>query len=176
MSAKKLTFMAALTAISIILVALIHFPIFPAAAYLEYDPADIPILIGTFAFGPMAGIMITIVASLIQGLTVSAASGIYGILMHILATGTYVVVAGNIYKRNKKRNGTILALVCGTVAMAVMMCVANLILTPIFYGVPVDVIKTMILPIILPFNLIKAGINGLVTFIIYKTVAKFIKL
>lgn len=175
MSAKKLTMMAALTAISIILVALIHFPIFPAAAYLEYDPADIPILIGTFAFGPMAGIMITIVAALIQGITVSAASGIYGIIMHILATGTYVIVAGNIFKRIKKKSGIIIALVFGTISMAIVMCAANLIVTPIFLGAPVEVILPMILPIILPFNLIKAGLNGLVTFIVYKTVAKFIK-
>ena len=46
----KLAKMAMLVAISIVLVYLIHFPIFPAAAFLEYDPADIPILIGTFAF------------------------------------------------------------------------------------------------------------------------------
>ena len=54
----KLAKMAMLVAISIVLVMLIHFPIFPAVAFLEYDPADIPILIGTFAFGPIAGIKI----------------------------------------------------------------------------------------------------------------------
>ena len=43
-----------LTAISIVFVSVIHFPLFPAAAFLEYDPADIPILIGTFAYGPIA--------------------------------------------------------------------------------------------------------------------------
>ena len=42
--------MGMLVAISIVLVAIIHFPIFPAVAFMEYDPADIPILIGTFAF------------------------------------------------------------------------------------------------------------------------------
>ncbi|MFQ9412551.1 MAG: hypothetical protein ACLR1T_18100 [Evtepia gabavorous] len=39
----------------LLLVYVIHFPIFPAASFLEYDPADIPILIGTFAYGPLAG-------------------------------------------------------------------------------------------------------------------------
>ena len=51
---RKLTVMAMLVAISVVLVYLIHFPIFPAAAFLEYDPADIPILIGAFAYGPVA--------------------------------------------------------------------------------------------------------------------------
>ena len=67
----KIAKMAMLVAVSIVLVMIIHFPIFPAVAFLEYDPADIPILIGTFAFGPVAGITLTIVTSLIQGLTVS---------------------------------------------------------------------------------------------------------
>ena len=52
---KKLTTMAMLAALSIVLVTFIHFPLFPAAAFLEYDPADIPIFIGTFLFGPLAG-------------------------------------------------------------------------------------------------------------------------
>ena len=48
-SIRKLTVMAMLVAVSVILVYLLHFPLFPAAAFLEYDPADIPILIGAFA-------------------------------------------------------------------------------------------------------------------------------
>ncbi len=49
---RKLTVMAMLTAISVLLVWLVHLPIIPAAPFLEYDPADIPVLIGAFAFGP----------------------------------------------------------------------------------------------------------------------------
>ena len=55
MSTTRLAKMGMLVAISIVLVMLIHFPIIPAVAFLEYDPADIPILLGTFAFGPAAG-------------------------------------------------------------------------------------------------------------------------
>ena len=74
---RKLATMAMLVAISIVLVYLIHFPIFPGAAFLEYDPADIPILIGAFAYGPVAGVLLTVVTAVIQGFTVSASSGIY---------------------------------------------------------------------------------------------------
>ena len=95
----KLVKMGAMVAISVALVYLIHFPIFPAVAFLEYDPADIPILIGTFAFGPLAGLALTVVTSVIQGLTVSSGSGLYGILMHVIATGMLVIVSGSIYGR-----------------------------------------------------------------------------
>ena len=91
---RKLAVMAMLVAISVVLVYVIHFPIFPAAAFLEYDPADIPILIGTFAYGPVAGLLLTVVAAVIQGVTVSAGSGNYCSIMHIISTSTLVLVAG----------------------------------------------------------------------------------
>ena len=89
---KKMTVMAMLAALSIVLVYVIHFPIFPAASFLEYDPADIPILIGTFAYGPLAGVLLTVVVSVIQGMTVSSGSGLMGIAMHIFATSILVLV------------------------------------------------------------------------------------
>ena len=114
----KLVKMGAMVAISVALVYLIHFPIFPAVAFLEYDPADIPILIGTFAFGPLAGLALTVVTSVIQGLTVSSGSGLYGILMHVIATGMLVIVSGSIYGRKKTKNMAVVSLLCGMAAMA----------------------------------------------------------
>ena len=166
----KVVKMGILVALSIVLVYLIHFPIFPAVAFLEYDPADIPILVGTFAFGPAAGLILTIVTSLIQGLTVSAASGLYGILMHVIATGVLVLTAGNIYWRKKTKKMSIIALAAGTCAMAVVMIGANLIITPLFMGVPRSVVWSL-MPFIVGFNVIKAGINSLVTFILYKRIS-----
>lgn len=168
----KLAKMAMLVAISLLLVN-IHFPIFPPIAFMEYDPADIPILIGTFAFGPAAGILITVVTALLQGFTVSAASGLYGILMHIISTGTYVLVAGFIYKFHKGKKSAVIALIAGTLAMTAIMVPANLTITPYFMGVPVDAV-TALLPFIIAFNLIKAGVNGLITFLVYKRVSKFL--
>ena len=102
-STRQLVSMAMLGAISIVLVSAIHFPLIPAAAFLEYDPADIPIMICAFAYGPAAGFILTAVVSFIQGMTVSAQSGIIGIIMHIFATGCCVLVAGNIYKKHKTK-------------------------------------------------------------------------
>lgn len=167
--------MAMFIAISVVLVWLVHFPIFPAQRWLEYDPADIPILIATFAFGPLAGITLTVIASVIQGFTVSAVGEIYGIIMHILATGTLVLVAGNIYRFKKTRGVAAIGLICGVIAMTIIMVLANLIITPFYSGVPIEVVKSMLIPIIIPFNLIKAGINGAVAFVLYKTISRFIK-
>lgn len=166
--------MAMLTALSVVLVAFIHFPLFPAAAFLEYDPADIPIFIGTFLFGPAAGLGLTVVVSVIQGTTVSAGGQIIGIIMHILATGSFAVLAGNIYKRRHTRTGAMLALVCGVVTMTVVMALCNLILTPLYSGLPVEAVAAMLVPVIIPFNLLKAGINGAVTYVIYKPIARLI--
>ncbi|MGI5970096.1 MAG: ECF transporter S component [Oscillospiraceae bacterium] len=169
---KKLTTMAMLIAISIVLVSLIHFPIFPSATFLEYDPADVPILIGTFLFGPIAGICITAAAAVIQGLTVSAQSGIYGIIMHFIGTGVRVLIAGCIYKRKKTRMNAVIGIVVGIVVGALVMCGANLIITPIFMGAPREAVVAMLLPVILPFNLIKFTLNGAVTFIVYKFISR----
>lgn len=171
---RRLAVMAMLVALSIVLVYFIHFPIFPSAAFLEYDPADIPILIGAFAYGPVAGLLITVIAAVIQGLTVSSASGLYGVIMHIIATGVLVLVAGGIYRLIHTKVGAVIALICGTVCMGLVMMAANHFITPAFMGAPVEVVDAMLLPVILPFNLLKAGINSLVTFLIYKTISRYI--
>ena len=171
---RRLTAMAMLVAVSVILLYLVHFPIFPAAAFLEYDPADIPILIGTFLFGPGAGLALTVAASIIQGLTVSAGSGPIGIIMHILSTGSMVLVAGSIYRRKHTRKGAAIALVAGVVTMTAAMSICNLIFTPIFMGAPLEAVLSMLVPIIIPFNLIKSGANSIITFIIYKSISRLV--
>ena len=181
---KKLAVMAMLVALSVVLVYLVHFPIFPAATFLEYDPADIAILIGTFAYGPLAGIALTVTASLIQGFTVSAQSGVMGIAMHIFATSTLVLVAGTIYKIRHTKGGAVLALICGTLAMTAAMLVFNHFLTPYFITPDISdaaavaanraYVDTLLFPFIAPFNLIKAGVNSCVTFLVYKVVSRYI--
>lgn len=181
---KKLAVMAMLVALSIVLVSLVHFPIFAPVAFLEYDPADIPILIGTFAYGPLAGIVLTVVASLIQGFTVSAQSGVMGIAMHIFATSTLVLVAGTIYKIRHTRSGAVIALAAGVLAMTAAMMVFNHFITPYFItpdwsdaaavAASRAYVDTLLVPFIAPFNLIKAGANSVVTFLVYKVVSRYI--
>lgn len=170
MATKQMVVMAMLAAISIAFVSVIHFPLFPAAGFLEYDPADIPILIGTFIYGPVAGFLLTVIVSLIQGATVSAGSGVIGVVMHIVATGSCVLICGSIYWRNKTRTGAAIALFIGALTMTLAMVLLNLVLTPLFLGAPLEAVVQMLVPIIIPFNLLKAGINCFITFLLYKSI------
>ncbi len=170
---RKLTTMAILAAISVVLVWLVHFPIFPAVAFLEYDPADIAVLICGFAFGPIAGICVTLVAALVQGITVSAASGIYGIIMHILATSAFVLTSSMIYRKKKTKKTAAISIAAGVVAMTLVMIPANLFITPFFMNCERALVIDL-LPFIVGFNAIKAGVNGIITFFVYKKISRLI--
>lgn len=122
------------------------------------------------------------VVSVIQGMTVSSGSGLMGIAMHIFATSILVLVAGNIYRVKHTKKGAVLALVCGVLAMAAGMVVFNYFITPYFITPDLadtaavaanrEFVKTLLVPVIVPFNLIKAGVNSVVTFLVYKTVSR----
>ncbi|TCO78957.1 ECF transporter S component [Marinisporobacter balticus] len=172
---NKMVKLAMLSAMGLMLMMLIRFPIIPAAPFLEYEPGDVPALVGAFLFGPGAGFMITAIVSIIQGFTVSAGSGWIGALMHIIATGIMVVVASNIYKRMHTLKGSIIGLIAGSACMTLIMIPLNLVLTTLFLNVPFDVVKAMIIPAIIPFNLFKTATNSIITIFVYKAVGKVLK-
>lgn len=174
MKIKILTNMAMLASLSFVLVLLINFPILPAVPFMKYDPADIPILIGSFLFGPIGGLILTAIVSVIQGLFISTDGGPIGIIMHFLATGTFALVAGYIYQRTRTKQSAIIGLICGSLSMTFVMVLCNLILTPIFLGAPMEKVIELLLPAIIPFNLIKANINAIITYFIYKPISRFI--
>lgn len=131
----KVTTLGMLAAVAIVLVAVIHLPILPAAPFLEYDPADIPILIGTFLYGPWTGLALTVVVSLLQGITVSAASGLdRNRDAHSCDGWHFAGSAGSIYRVCHTAGGAALALVAGSIAMTIIMVGCNLVFTPIFMG------------------------------------------
>jgi len=173
MNLNKLLKMAMLCAISVIFVAVVRFPIFPQAPYLVYDPADIPLLVGAFLFGPGAGLLMTVVTAGIQALFFSA-DGLVGFVMHVLASGTLVAAAGFIYKLRKTRVTAVFGLLAGIFGMTAIMVPANLIFTVNFYGVPYDAVVAA-LPVTIAFNLIKSAANSLLVFAIYKPLGKLLK-
>ncbi len=172
-SSKKIAGLSVLTAISVLL-GFLSFPVLPMVKFLEYDFADVPIFIATFMYGPMSGLLVTAITSIIQGITVSASSGIIGITMHFIATGAYVLVGGNIYKRHKTFKTAIIALVSGATTAILFMIPLNLLLTPLFVG-PIEsytnntkMIFNNLLVYIIAFNVIKFFGNSLVTLVLYK--------
>jgi len=167
----RLVKLGMLTGLSIILVYTIHFPIFPSLSYLEYDMADVPILIGTFLYGPWWGLALTGVVSVLQWLLVSPQSLWVGAVMHFCATGSYVVAAGLIYRKNHTRTGALIGMAVGAVMQTLMMIPMNLIFTVNFFGVPKDVVIAA-LPLTSAFNGIKTVANSIITFLLYKRIAK----
>ena len=110
----KLAKLAMMVAISCVLVLLIRIP-YPPAPFLVYDPADIPIYITTFAFGPIAGLTVTLIVSLIQAFVLGG-DGVYGFIMHFFATGIFALIAGGLYRHKKSKKEAIIALVVGVIA------------------------------------------------------------
>jgi riboflavin transporter FmnP len=174
LNASGLAKLGMLTAVSIILVYLIHFPIFPSATFLEYDMADVPILVATFMFGPWWGLLLTLTVSVLQWLLVSPQSGWVGAAMHFFATGSYVLIAGSVYMRRRTIKGAILGMALGAIAQVAMMLPLNLIFTVHFYGMPKEAVEGMLLPAIIPFNAIKVGANSILTLLLYKRTAKLL--
>lgn len=149
-----------LSALAVSVALLIHFPIFPAVPFLEYDPADVVIYLATYLFGMPMGLIITAIVSIIQGITVSASSGIYGIISHILATGSYVVIAGLIRKWMKKKSGMPVSVVLGAVATTAIMTGWNMLIVPLYMPGATTEYIVSILGFIVLFNLIKTCVNG----------------
>ena len=170
----QLTQLAMLSAVSIILVLLIHFPIFPAVAFLEYDMADVPVLFGTFLLGPFEGLAILLITSLVQAFLLGG-NGWVGLVMHFCASGALVLIAGLIYKYKKTLISMVLGLILGSLAMTAIMIPLNLTLTVYFMGVPMQTVKDLMVPFIIPFNLIKSFANSILSFILFTISGKYLK-
>ena len=164
--------LAMMTAISIVLLMIVRIP-FPPAPFLVYDPADVPIYITAFAYGPGAGLLVTLVVCLIQAFLLGG-DGLYGFLMHFVATGMVAVVIGMMYGRKKTKKRAITSLVVAVIVMTVVMCVMNLIVTPLYMGAPRAAVVAMLPTAIIPFNLLKGGLNAGLTMILYKRVSPFL--
>ena len=164
--------LAMMTAVSVVLLLIIRLP-FPPAPFLVYDPADVPIYITAFAFGPAAGLIVTLIVCLIQAFMLGG-DGLYGFLMHFVATGIVAVVIGLMYSKCKTKKRAIASLAVAVVVATAVMCVMNLIVTPLYMGAPREAVIAMLPTAIIPFNLLKAGLNSVLTFILYKRVSGFL--
>ncbi|MEE1428285.1 MAG: ECF transporter S component [Acutalibacteraceae bacterium] len=169
---RKITVMAMLAAVAVVSVYFIKFPLLPSAPFLEYDIADVPVLIGTMLFGPSAGLVILLITSAIQAFTVSSSSHIIGFLMHFCASGVLVLASGLMYKKIGGKKGMAAGLAVGSVLMTLVMIPLNLMFTGIFMGTGVEAVVKMLIPAIIPFNLIKACLNSVLTFLLFIPVNK----
>lgn len=148
-------------------------PFFPA--WLKYDPSEVPALIATFALGPLAGVSVEAVkAVLITLFRPAGLGGPFGIFMNLLAGATLVGVAGLYYRIEHTKIGAVKALAAGVGMMTAVMILANIALTPIFFGIPRPQVIALVLPALLPFNLLKGLISSAATYYVYKRVRVYL--
>lgn len=156
-----------MSALAAVLAIFVHFPLIPAAPFLKWDMADIPVLVVGFFFGPAAALVVTVIMSIAMSLAVGV-DGPFGAFMHILATGTFAVVASYIYMKKDNLAGAVTGLIAGTLSMTAVMAIANLLLDPIFYGMPFQAVLKLMVPAILPFNLIKGALSSVLAYPVFR--------
>lgn len=170
-SVRELVTLAIFSALGMAL-SFIQIPIFPPAPYLQYDPSGIVTLTVALMYGPAAGIMVQLV-SWIPKLIMSP----LGSLLTFVAMIGAVLVVGFIYKKFHNLKGAIVAIVVGSVIFTAIAIAMNFVITPIYTpGVTVEAVASMVVPILLPFNIIKCAINGVVTGLLYKPVSNLVKM
>lgn len=139
------------------------------AGFLNFDLKDVIIGIAGFIFGPLSAALISVIVSLIEALTISSTAH-WGFLMNVLSTCSFVCTASYIYKKRRTIYGALTGLIIGALFMTAVMLLWNYLITPIYMGQPREAVATMLIPVFLPFNLIKAGINGTLMFLLYKPI------
>ena len=166
-STKNMVLMAMLAAVAYVIVCVAHlFPI-QVIDFLSYEPKDVIITIAGFLLGPLASLIISAVVSLVEMVTISK-TGPIGALMNFLSTCSFACTAAILYKKMHSLKGAVLSLVCATLAMTGVMVLWNWLITPLYMRVPRQEVVGMLIPVFLPFNLLKSGFNSALILALYK--------
>ncbi len=173
-SVKEIAIIGMLSAIAYVIVVAIRIPIFPAFPFLKYEAKDVAIAIGGLIWGPLTALIVSILVAFFELISISS-TGPIGMLFNIVASVMFTCVPAMIYKKNKTIKSAIFGLVLGAVLTIITMLLWNYIITPIYTGMPREVIAEMIPVAILPFNLIKYGINAALVLLLYKPVIHRLK-
>ena len=182
-----------LGAISVVLM-LVEFPLpFIAPGFYELDFSEVPILIGAFALGPVAGVLTELVKILLNLVINGTNTAFVGEFANFVMGCAFDVPASVIYKRKKNRQHAMIGLAAGTVIMSAAAVFINaLVLLPAYakaFGMPVDAfvqmgtainpaingIWTFVLLAVAPFNLIKGVLVSVITVLLYKHISPILK-
>lgn len=167
---RTLTAVGVFTALAYICCVLFHFK----AAFLSFDLKDAVMTIGAMFFGPIYGLAMSVIVSTIELVTISG-TGLYGYLMNILSSVTFVCLGSFVYSRRRSMTSALVGMGLSIVAMTAVMMGANLVITPFYMGVSVAEVAALIPTLLLPFNLTKAIFNAALVFLLYKPVSTALK-
>lgn len=169
-STRQLVTMALMCAIGTLL-SFIEFPLLPGVTWLKFDASNMPAMVAGFAYGPAGGVAVGIVTAIIHGLLMADFTGA---LMNILVVTCFVLPAALIYKKKRTYKFVIIGLVFSIIAGVIGSIIGNLLLTPSWLGVPFDAVVALIIPVLIPFNLLKGLLNSVITLIVYKSISNII--
>lgn len=168
-STRRIAVTALFCAVSACATLFLEFPILPGVEWLKYDPSGAIALVAGFAFGPATGAAVSVLPYLVH---LATQSGVYGMLMAVLATLSLVLPASLVYRRDTTRRGAVLGMVVGAVVCLAACILGNLVVTPLYSGMPVQAVVALIVPALLPFNLVKIAVNCILAYLVYKPVSK----
>lgn len=184
-STFNLTRMAVLSALASVLYLTLEIPVIPPMYKLDFS--NVPVLLGTFAMGPVPGLIILLLKNVIHVLIKGLGSTMgIGNLADVVTTAAFLVPAALIYRREKTRGNALKGMAAGALCQTVSAVLVNwLVMIPFYrnaFNMPMEAIvglATKVLPFVdteaefyflacAPFNLLKAALISLITFLIYK--------
>lgn len=167
-STRRIAVYALFVALSMA-VSFIEFPLIPGVPWLKYDPSGIVCLVAGFAYGPAAAVLVSVL-----GFVPHVFADPWGSLMAIAVALAMSVPAALIYRRARTRRGALIGIITGAVVALVVAIIGNLLVTPIYADMTVEQVAAMIVPALLPFNMAKLAVHGVVTFLIYKPISNLL--
>ena len=190
---RKLAMIGMFSAIAMIL-HLFDFPLPFAPGFYKLDFSELPILVGAFAFGPAAGVMMEFIKILLKLFIKGTSTAFVGDLANFVIGCSFILPASAIYAFHKSKGTAIAACTVGTAILTVFGTAFNAVyLLPAFsrlYGMPLDSLLEMgsavnplaeggiisfVVACVAPLNLIKGAGVSLVTLLIYKPLSPIIK-
>ena len=192
LTVKTMTKIAILGVIAFVFM-LLDFPLWFTPPFLKFDISDLPSLIGAFALGPMAGVLIQQVKNLLKLLLAGTNTAAVGELANFIVGSVFAYTAGLIYYKEKTFRNAIKGLVVGDLAMTIAISFANYyVMIPFYskaYGLPLEKIiamstavnkyivdlKSLIIFGVVPFNLLKGLVTSILTVLLYKRISPILK-
>lgn len=167
---KKAMITAVFAAIAFLLTFIFRFKV----SFLTFDFKDAILAMVSLMYGPLYGISAVAVVTFLEFLSVSD-TGLYGLIMNFISSGTFALVFGLVYKYKRTFKGAIASVISSIIAVTFVMMVANFFITPYYMGVSRSDVVALIPSLLLPFNLAKSVINACATLILYKPVTNALK-
>lgn len=192
LSTRKMAMVGVFSATAVVLYVL-DFPVPFAPPFYKLDFSEIPVLVGSFAFGPVAGVMIEFVKILLKLLLKGTDTAFVGDLANFMVGCSFILPASFLYQFKKSKKNAILGCITATLVMTVFGTAFNAVyLIPTFaklYGMPLDVIVAMgtkihasidnvvslVVMCVAPLNLVKGTSVSLITVLVYKKLSPILK-